>query len=317
MIEFSGCHKAACLLEPFTVLAKITLSGIYVQMAPPSGTILATAKFEKDEEEECLLGGTSWNLTGTTAAETDEPGSEMIEYPFKFSPTINGLSKTGMTFLSKSTSFEGTLNLALSGPNKGKAWGVETTATTKLCKAKTGACEPYKLGTAISAGLEEGTKEGVKFPFLYKGEKLEPSCLVSSLKATSTNQGTPQTGQVTALEFSECGAGLCSVTTQSLPWGLSVQASSEGNGTMSWTPQFRIKCSGMAEECVYAAEKAVTFTVAGGTPAKLTSGAVGMKAAFGGGKECGATAQWEGVAAAGGTIKYKITAPSPLFIRLL
>jgi hypothetical protein len=316
-VKFSGCHNEVCSVKPFTVPMKITLSGVYVQAAPPSGTTFTNLIFEKDEEEICLFGGTSWPLTGTTAAEIDEPGLESVEYPLRFSSTISSLGKTSMSFISKPTNFEGTLKLALSGPNKGKVWGVETTPTTKLCKAKAGECEPYKLGTAISGALEEGTKEGVKFVFTYKGEKLEPSCLASSLKGSSTNQGTPQTGQITALEFSECGGGLCTIAGQGFPWSWSVEALTEGNGTMSWTPTFKIKCLSMAEECVYSAEKAMTFSLTGGAPAKLSSAGVGLKAA-GGGKECGASgAKWEGVAAAGGVIKYKITAPSPLFVRLL
>ncbi len=317
-VKFNGCHNGVCALEPFTVPMKLTLSGIYVQAVPPSGTTFTSVIFDKKEEECGFIPGISWPLTGKTAAETDEPGLESVEYPLAFSSKISGLNKTSMLlFTTKITNFEGALRLALTGANKGKTWGVEATPTTKLCKSQFGSCEPYKLGSIFSAGLEEGTKEGVKFVYTYKGEKLEPACVVSSLKGSNTNQGTPQLGQVTALEFSECGGGLCTILAQGLPWSWSVEASTEGNGTMSWTPTFKIKCLGMAEECIYSAEKAMTFALAGGTPAKLSSPSMGLKAA-GGGKECGVSgAKWEGVVAAGGIIKYKLASPSPLFVRVL
>jgi hypothetical protein len=316
-VAFKGCHlpNEICALEPFTVGMSLTLGGAFVQISP-GGASFATITFAKTKAEECATPTkTSGDLTGKTAAETDEPGNESIQYPFKFSPAINGLSKVSMRYLTLSATFEGTLNIALSGPNSKLAWGTETTATTKLCKASSGACEPYKLGTALSASLEEGTKEGVKFVFTYKSEKLEPSCLVSTLKGESTNQGSPQVGRVTGLEFSECGGGLCTVSSTGTPWESSVEATTGGNGTLTWRPSFRIKCTGMGEECAYSAEKAVGFSLTGGTPAKLSSAAVPL---VGGGKECGTTgAKWEGVAAAGGLIKYKVTSPSPLFVRLL
>ena len=107
---------------------------------------------------------------------------------------------------------------------------------------------------------------------------------------------------------------------QHLPYKVEWKATSEGNGTMIWSsggsgaPAFAIKCLGLAK-CVYGATE-VALAVTGGTPAKLSGGGVSLKREEGSKEACGEKgAIWEGVAAAEGKIGYKITAPSPLFVR--
>lgn len=211
--------------------------------------------------------------------------------------------------------------IALSGAHKGLTFGVTSSVAPiekpLLCKAKEGPCEAYGLGTKLSPNLESEAK----FVFLYEGEELEPPCRVSSMGGATTKEGEEAlTGEWTALTFKECGGGLCTVTAQHLPYKFAITATTEGNGTMVWSsggggaPAFTIKCLGAAK-CIYGATE-VAFTITGGSPAKLSNSGVPLKRETGSGEACGETgAKWEGVAAAEGKILYKITTPSPLFVR--
>ncbi|HKT82697.1 MAG TPA: hypothetical protein VJQ84_02555 [Solirubrobacterales bacterium] len=314
-VEFLNCHtpKEICRFKTFTAATKLTLSGTYVSMTPASGTTFATLTQKEPEEELCGLPPGGWPLTGSAAAETEEPGLEFSTYPFKFSPAIDGLRGAGMNLFSGSAHFEGTLGLSLAGAHAGSKWAPQYVETAKLCKSNGATCEPYPLGTAISGKLEEG----VKFSFSYEEEKLEPSCLVSAMKGVSSHLGLPQIGEISKIEFSECGGGLCSVSSSGVST-FEAKGTGGGNGTIDLLKgiTFSIKCVGMKQACTYSPTSA-HFIVTGGTPARMSSGPVSMTQ-VGGGTVCGgASPKWEGVVAAGGNIKYELTAPSPLFIRNL
>jgi len=209
--------------------------------------------------------------------------------------------------------------LRLIGAHEGANLGVdlEVGSKSKLCKAKEGSCEPYGLGSKISATLEEE----VKFVLPYEGEELEPACRVSAISGVTTKDGAVLIGEITALSFKECGGGLCTVTAQHLPYKFEVTPTTGGNGTMAWAsggtgaPGFAIKCLGLAK-CIYGATT-MSFAITGGSPAKLSNSGVALTREEGSEEVCGISgAKWEGVAAAEGKVRYEITAPSPLFVRL-
>jgi len=215
---------------------------------------------------------------------------------------------------------DGEANVSLTGSHKGVIFGVSSkneSLSAALCKVKTGSCGAYALGTTVSASQEQETK----FVFPYEGEELEPPCRVSTMSGKTTNEGEVLTGELTALSFKECGGGLCTVSAQHLPYKVEFKATSEGNGTMTWSsggggsPAFTIKCLGAAK-CIYGASE-VALTITGGTPAKLSNSGVALKREAGSEEACGEIgAKWEGIAAVEGKVLYKITTPSPLFVRL-
>jgi len=227
----------------------------------------------------------------------------------------------------QTVNLDATMHLLLTGAHEGLTLGAgleeapPPPLNTTLCKVKTGSCEPYALGTKLSAGLENE----VKFVFLHEGEKREPPCKVSTLSGVTTKEGkseTPIIGEITALSFEECGAGLCTITSLNLPYKFEAKATSEGNGTMTWSsggsgsPSFSINCLGLTK-CIYGAAT-MSFSFTGGTPAKLSNSGVALKRETGSEEACGESgAEWKGVAAAEGKIFYKITSPSPLFVRLV
>jgi hypothetical protein len=223
--------------------------------------------------------------------------------------------KDKLTYVGAPAFPDATARAFLTGEHKGLTLGTSlvTQVTTMLCKAKEGSCEPYGLGSKILASLEKD----VKFVFPYEGETLEPSCKVSTMSGTTTKEGETLIGELTALEFKECGGGLCTVVPQHLPYKFEVKPS-----TMTWSsgggggPSFAIKCLG-STKCIYGAT-VLPLTIAGGSPAKLSSSGVTLIREEGSEEACGITgAKWEGTAEAEGKIQYKITSPNPLFVRLI
>ena len=215
---------------------------------------------------------------------------------------------------------ESKAKVSLTGAHKGLTLGVNSSTPpgTQLCKVQEGLCEVYGLGTKLTSGLESE----VKFVFPYEGEELEPPCRVSTMSGATTKEGEVLIGELTALSFKECGGGLCTVTAQHLPYKAEIKATSGGNGTLTWSsggggaPAVAIKCLGMTK-CIYGATE-MAFTITGGSPAKLSNSGVALKREEGSEGACGEVgAKWEGVAAVEGKVLYKITSPSPLFVRAI
>jgi hypothetical protein len=261
-------------------------------------------------------------------------GSASIQSECKVRPVLESLSqgsgsiKDQLKYAAGTGVLDTTSHIFLTGEHKGIPLGVSSEKlpvqpTTQLCKAKEGSCEPYALGTKISANLE---KE-VKFIFFYEGNKLEPPCRISTMSGKTTEEvkkegGGPLIGELTALSFEECGGGLCTVAPQGLPYRFEIKATSEGNGTMTWSnggggsPRFAIECLGMTK-CIYGASSMVLNITAGSAP-KLSNSGVALKREAGSGEACGESgAKWEGIAAVAGKVLYEITAPSPLFVRVI
>lgn len=228
--------------------------------------------------------------------------------------------KDKLIYGSQESFLDGQVKMSLTGLHTGALLGVSSKNESQgaaLCKVNTDFCEAYVLGTTVSASQEQETK----FVFPYEGEELEPPCRVSTMSGKTTKEGEALVGELTALSFKECGGGLCTVSAQHLPYKTEFKATSEGNGTMTWSsggsgaPAFTIKCLGVAK-CIYGAAE-VALTITGGTPAKLSNSGVALKREAGSEEACGETgAKWEGIAAVEGKVLYKITTPSPLFVRL-
>lgn len=181
-------------------------------------------------------------------------------------------------------------------------------APPALCSLNIAPCpgpETYATGTAIKAELEAESK----FVFSYKEALKEPVCKKSTAEGEITETGELVTGEFEKLEFAECGT--CPVTTATAPYPFDIDRTGSGNGVMSLSGiSFTLKCS-ILEVCTYHAT-GVDFTLTGGAIAKLVSPKIALTRESG--LLCSATATWEGV---GGVeqVKYKIAAPSPLFVR--
>ena len=305
--ELTG-GAAAILVEKIeaTVLTK-----------PTEGCVLPTTT--KIKGEVCLKITSGNDTTEPLVQSNATIQGECVERTALEGMTIGKGFKDKLLFGAQEATITGAAKLFLTGAHEKLTLGVSPVPSgTTLCKAKEGSCEAYALGSKISASLEEE----VKFVFPYEGEELEPPCRVSSISGVTTKEGLVLIGEVTALSFKECGGGLCTVAAQHLPYKFEVKATAEGNGTMTWSnagsgaPAFSIKCLGIAK-CIYGATE-VALTVSGGAPAKLSSGGLSLKREEGSAEACGVSgAKWEGVAAAEGNLRYKITSPSPLFVRLI
>ncbi len=179
---------------------------------------------------------------------------------------------------------------------------------TRLCKANTGPCTKsnrHPIGTTL-----EGTLEGNSvFEFLYEGKLREPACEGGTLTAKTTEAAQPLIGEVSAMSFSKCGAGVCAVEAQSLPYKAEIEKTTGGNGTLvlvsggSGAPKIEVNC-GKSFKCIYKATS-VSFSVTGGNPAKLAVSQTFEKDAASE-AECGASMTWKAT--------YKLTKPTPLFV---
>ena len=307
--------KPAILAEKIKSLIKLTKVGELTEecFLPFDNTVKA---------ELCL------KVDSNNTAELGLLASQAIQGECKERKTLEALGeevesggvKDKLLYGGQEVFLDGEANVSLTGAHKGLNFGISSkneSLSAALCKVKTGSCGAYALGTTVAASQEQETK----FVFPYEGEELEPPCRVSSMSGKTTKEGEVLTGELTALSFKECGGGLCTVSAQHLPYKAEFKATSEGNGTMTWSsggggaPAFTIKCLGVAK-CIYGASE-VAFTITGGTPAKLSNSGVALKREAGSEEACGETgAKWEGVAAVEGKVLYKITTPSPLFVRL-
>ncbi len=160
----------------------------------------------------------------------------------------------------------------------------------------------------------------VKFPFVYGGVPKQPACKISTVEGKTTTNGSPLVGELTALTFGECSGGLCNIEALRLPYRVEMLDGTPD--TMTWSsggngqPAFRITGCPGAMECTYGVSS-IGFNVTGGGPAKFvkpTSVSLGKEAPPLSEATCSATAKWEGVAGAGGEIKYKFTLPNPLYL---
>ncbi len=276
-------------------------------------------------EDNTFSGEVCMKVDNSNTTQLTLLASQTIQGECKERPTLESLSqgagvKDKLKYGAQEVFLDFTAKVSLSGAHEGLTLGVssETPSGAQLCKAKTELCEFYALGTTVSASLEQEAK----FVFPYEGEELEPPCRVSTMSGKTTKEGEVLIGELTALSFKECGGGLCTVSAQHLPYKTEFKATSEGNGTMTWSsggggaPAFTIKCLGVAK-CIYGASE-IAFTITGGTPAKLSNSGVALKREAGSEEACGEVgAKWEGIAAVEGKVLYKITSPSPLFVRLI
>src|SRR6478672_9114 len=178
----------------------------------------------------------------------------------------------------------------------------------KLCQESTSPCpgsKRYSIGTTIEGALEGNSV----FEFLYEGKPSEPWCEGATLTGKTTTAGKPLIGEVSAMMFKKCGAGVCAVEAQSRPYKAEIENTSGGNGTMalgtggSGVPKLEVNC-GKSFKCIYKAAS-VSFTVTGGNPAKIAVSKT-MERDAASEAECGATMIW--------TATYELTKPAPMFV---
>ena len=180
----------------------------------------------------------------------------------------------------------------------------EPASATRLCKFASEICvEPdgYPAETPIEASLEGGTQ-------LVLNTIVDITCASSLKGKTSAESGAPLPGEVSALSFSECkreNGSKCTVATQNLPYAISIEATENDDGTLSFasggsgTPEVRFTC-GLSIDCFYAIP---TLAFAGGEPAKLAveGKATSLKGVF-----CPETATWD--------MTYVVSTPEPVFV---
>ncbi|HEX5929041.1 MAG TPA: hypothetical protein VFY48_06575 [Solirubrobacterales bacterium] len=187
--------------------------------------------------------------------------------------------------------------------------GAAPNPVTRLCKVSTSPCpkaERHPIGTAFEASLEGNSV----FEFLYEGKPREPSCEEGSLAGKTTVLGKPLVGEVSAMAFKKCGAGVCAVEAQGLPYKAEIEKTTGGNGTLAMVsggggpPKIEVNC-GKSFKCIYKATS-VSFAVTGsGTVPKLAVSQTLEKDAASE-AECGATMTWKAT--------YKLTKPTALFV---
>ncbi len=180
---------------------------------------------------------------------------------------------------------------------------------TRLCKSTTSPCPKasrHPIGTAI-----EGTLEGSSvFEFLYEAKLREPACEAGGLAGETTALGTPLIAEVSSIFFSKCGAGVCAVEAQSLPYKAEIEKTSGGNGTLalvsggSGPPKIEVNC-GKSFRCVYKATS-VSFAVTGSSTVPKLAVSQTLEKDAASETECGSTMTWKAT--------YKVTKPTPLFV---
>jgi hypothetical protein len=180
---------------------------------------------------------------------------------------------------------------------------------TRLCKQNTSPCPKanrHAIGTAIEGSLEGNSV----FEFLYEGKPREPACEEGTLTGKTTVAGKPLIGEVSAMSFGQCGAGVCAVQAQNLAYKAEIEKTTGGNGTLalvsggSGSPRIEVNC-GKAFKCVYkAASVSFTLTGSASTPKLAVSQTLEKDAASE--AECGASMTWKAT--------YKVTKPTPLFV---
>ncbi len=180
---------------------------------------------------------------------------------------------------------------------------------TRLCFSNTNPCPKLLFRHPVGTTLEGSLEGKSTFEFLYEGKLREPACEGGALTAKTTEAGKPLIGQLSAMTFSSCGAGVCAVEAQSLPYKAEIEKTSSGNGTLalvsggSGPPKIEVNC-GKSFKCVYKATS-VSLAVTGGGPAKLGASATLEKDAASE-TECGASMTWKAT--------YKLTKPTAVFV---
>jgi hypothetical protein len=243
----------------------------------PSGTCW----FQTTEEIQFeFTGGSPAVMVANNIPVESTPGC-----PTTMSIELNGAVHSGMYLV------EGPVNLA-----------------TRLCKENTSPCPTSNTHT-VGAAIEGSLEGNAVFEFLYEGKLREPACEAGSLTGKTTEAGKPLIGEVSALAFSKCGAGVCAAQAQALPYVAEIEPTTGGNGALalisggSGSAKLEIDC-GKAFKCVYKVS-GVNLTLTGGEAPKLTVAQTLEKDAASE-AECGSTLTW--------TATYKLTKPTPLFV---
>jgi hypothetical protein len=192
---------------------------------------------------------------------------------------------------------------------------VKEVAPPVLCKKNVAPClagDIYPTGTTVKAEFEANSK----FTYSYNSVAKEPACKVSKAEGKTTEAGAAIKGEWSLFTLKECGGGVCTMTATNFN-RFEINRTGGGNGTMRWygstgSPSVEIICNAV-EKCNYSVGE-VSFTLTGGTPAKLLSQRVTLNRKSSLETLCSATATWEGV---GGVeeVKYTLIEPSPLFVR--
>ena len=251
---------------------------------------------------ECVLPKESL-LNGSFAGQAS--AGEQVERSIELSEKADKEAGTKLLFGKLEGHLSGKLGMKISGANAGKEW--QRVPATKLCNQLENACAaPYGVGSAVKA-----EKEG-EMQFKYGG--ITVVCKRSKLEGATQALAA---GSFNVVEFTECkrGAEACPVTALNKPYKFDFVAEQLGDGKFTLrNPTLEIVCAGIT--CIYKAAKA-PFDFEGAAMGKASRAAWG---AFvrqpGSNAACNVGASWEGTPAEMGNIKYKFTAPAPLFLTL-
>jgi hypothetical protein len=185
--------------------------------------------------------------------------------------------------------------------------GATSASAVTLCEEPEETCgSPYEGKTTIKAALKSGTK-AVLNSSLGKVE-----CAKSNSEGiTDSTSGSPLTGDITELKFTECflGATACTVTTINLPYEAALtHTAGTLNGIMTVTkpgdgaPGAEVECGALID-CTFTAD-GIELNANGGNPGQivasnetLTIGAIGI---------CPTFATW--------TATYDVSTPNPVYV---
>lgn len=182
--------------------------------------------------------------------------------------------------------------------------GAGSASATALCVAEQEVCQrvnTYPAGTSIAATTTKSE---------FKTSLATITCTESTVSGKVTEEdGSPMKGQITSATFAKCSAGIlnCSMTMLNLPYGASVEWSSEDDGTAVIEEGEKgqitatVVCAPFIN-CTYATG-AVELSAEGGATGKLIATEEALTKVAG---SCPVEATW--------TATYDVTAPKPVHV---
>lgn len=327
ILENESCKVTEPLV--FTVKTELVLVGnsLYEKIVPlTEGKALATLQLTGAL---CTLPKES-AITGAVAAEM--PTKALSSQTLKMSEALTKKVNEGLTKESKAeyklkfgeqTAFvEAELLAKLAGAHSEAAWLDDPvpvlcqTAGVATCPAG----KSYAGGTTVKFESEAESKFTYEVTIAPKSAmKIEVACKTVKFEGTTSTTLVKPRGYMTVANYEECGG--CSVAKSGNPYfrfttGVPL---APGNGELLLNlMKVKILCQGkFCEYDLNIPASPITFSVAGGAPAKAEDAAAASMSLVNAGSDpgvCSATGTWQGVTGVGGVLKFKFPAPNPLYV---
>jgi hypothetical protein len=274
-LAFSKCTAEkveGCTVTSFTVKAKgsLKLHGgkVYEFLEPAEGANFAVILISGAK---CVLPKEN-TLTGSFAApvKTDEEEAEQAIAPVTSEAALTLLG-VGLKFGKQAATLSSPLWLALSGANKGKAWGSAPKPGPVLCEAELEVCPTFATFAAKTEVKGELAKETEA---VLSTSLATPKCTTASIAGQALeSEGGLLNGEISAWKFESCksGATSCTVAAKNLPYKAAFTYTEAGNATIAISalkeaPRVEVVCGSLIS-CTFASPAQLTFE--GGEPAAI------------------------------------------------